>query len=155
MMVEMNLGVVCGCLFGVQPVLAKIFPRLFARSYPSGNSLPRHIHREESGYSESFEAYPLSNLSGKARDKKVDEGGTFETLWAPESRGLNFAGASSSGRKRGARLAPGVITVDKEVTVQKEIMPCHSPTSELDGKLHLIMNLGSEDWTLNDVSLKD
>ena len=155
MMVEMNVAVASGCLLGVQPVLAKIFPRLFARSYHSGKFLPPHTRQEESGYPESFEAYPLSNLSGKAHDKKVDEGGAFETLWAPEGRGLSFAGASSSGRKRGASFAPGVITVDKEVMVQREVTPCRSPTSELGGKLHFITNLDSEDWTPDDLCLKD
>lgn len=153
-MVEMNLGVVCGCLFTVQPVLAILFPRLFTSSYPPElRSAPR-VRRQESGYPNSFNAYPLKDLSGKARDRAGGDSDTFNSLWTPEGRGSNFASASSSGRKRGACLAPGVITVDTEFTVKEEITPCHSPISELDRKLHLITDMVSEDWTLDDVCLE-
>jgi hypothetical protein len=132
-----------------------LFPRLFANSYPSQAHSSPHIHRQSSNHLESFEAYPLSDLSPKSRDKARGEAHAFETLWTPEGRGSNFAVASSSGRKRSAQLTPGVITVDRVFTVQEEVTPCHSPTGELDRKLHLIADIGSEDWTLDDVCLKD
>lgn len=85
----------------------------------------------------------------------MDEPDTFEALWTPGGTRSNVASASSSGRKRGARLAPGVITVDTEFTVQEEITPCHSPISEYGGRMHFMTGVGSEDWTLDDVCLKD
>lgn len=154
MMVEMNFGVVCGCLFGVQPVLAWAFPRVFARAYPPQHGSPSQIRRQPSGYPESFDAYPLSDLTSKARDSEMGETNTFEAMWTPDGTGSNFAVASSSGRKRGMRLAPGVITVDTEFTVQEEITPCNSPASEFGGRMHYFSAVGSEEWTLDEVCRK-
>lgn len=157
MMLEMNLGVVCGCLFGIQPVLAVLFPRLFPSSYPSNNHLSPPICRQESRHPESqrsFQEYPLADLSGDTQSTpyKAD---TFESLWTPEGTGSNYASASSSGRKHGERLTPGVIAVHTEFTVQEEITPCQSPVSELDRQLHFMTGVESEDWTMDEVFLKD
>jgi hypothetical protein len=83
------------------------------------------------------------------------EADTFEALWTPEGTGSNYASASSSGRKQGELLTPGVITVHKEFTVQEEITPCQSPISELDRQLHFMADMRSEDWTLDEICLKE
>lgn len=158
MMLEMNLGVVCGCLFNIQPVLAMLFPRLFASSYPSDYPAAPHVRRQESGHPESqrsFQAYPLAGLSGHVHNTPSGEADTFEALWTPEGTGSNYTSASFSGRKHGEMLTPGAITVHKEFTVQEEITPCQSPVSELDRSLHFITDVGSEDWTMDKVCLKD
>lgn len=159
MMLEMNLGVVCSCLFGIQPVLATLFPRLIATSYPSelcASTL--RVREQESDHPESlrsFQVYPLADLSGHSHNTPLGEADTFETLWTPQGTGSNYAGASSDGRKQGTLLTPGVITVHKEFTVQEEITPCQSPISELDGQLHFMADVVSRDWTLDEVNLKD
>ncbi|KAF3043475.1 hypothetical protein E8E12_009259 [Didymella heteroderae] len=158
MMLEMNLGVVCGCLFGIQPILATLFPRLFAHSYPSDIHTTPQMRRQESGRLESqqsYQAYPLRELSSHVQNTPSGEADTFEALWTPEGTGSNYASASSDGRKRGDLLTPGVITMHKEFTVQEEITPCQSPASELDRRLHFMTDVGSEDWTLEEVCLKD
>jgi hypothetical protein len=159
MMIEMNLGVVCGCLFGIQPILAMLFPRLFTSYYHSEHLTPTLcVRRQESGHPESlrnFQAYPLADLSGDMHNAPLGEADTFEALWTPEGTGSNYASASSGGRKEGELLTPGVITVHKEFTVQEEITPCQSPVSELNRQLHFIGDVGGEDWTLDDICLKD
>jgi len=159
MMIEMNLGVVCGCLFGIQPILATLFPHLFPSSYPSEHRVPTlRVRRQESDHHESrrsFQAYPLADLSGNVHNTPLGEADTFEALWTPEGTGSNYASASSGGRKQGELLTPGVITVHKEFTVQEEITPCQSPNSELDRQLHFMADVGSEDWTLDEICLKD
>lgn len=159
MMLEMNLGVVCGCLFGIQSVLATLFPRLFASAYPSEHrtSTPR-LRRHDSGHPESqrsLQAYPLEGVSGHIYNTPSGEADTFEALWTPEGTGSNYASASSDGRKRGELLTPGVITVHKEFTVEEEITPCQSPVSEPDRQLHFIADVRCEDWTLDEVCLKN
>lgn len=154
-MVEMNLGVVCGCLYSVQPVLALIFPRIFAKSYPSDDQPPPRTSRQPSNYPQSFEAYPLSDLSARPRDKLAGAADTFEALWISDGTGMNIASASSDGRKWGARSVPGAITVDREFTIQEEVTPCHSPMSEFGGNLYSITDLNSVDWELDDVSLEE
>ncbi|KZM18462.1 hypothetical protein ST47_g10383 [Ascochyta rabiei] len=147
MMIEMNLGIVCSCFFGVQPMLALLFPRFFAGFYPSKDGSPPRTHRQGSGYPSASEAYPLSDLSTKPGEQRKNQPDKFEALWTPEGRGSNFASASSSGRTRGERLAPGVITVDMEFTVDEEISPCNSPMIEYSGKMGFLMDRLSEDWT--------
>lgn len=159
MMIEMNLGVVCGCLFGIQPVLATLFPRLFARSYPSEHCTPTsRVLWQDSSHPESqrsFQAYPLADLSGRVQSTPLGEADTFEALWTPEGTGSNHASASSGGRRQGELLTPGIITVRKEFTVQEEITPCHSPISELDRQLHFMADTDRKDWTLDEVCLED
>ncbi|KAF3032891.1 hypothetical protein E8E11_002417 [Didymella keratinophila] len=159
MMIEMNLGVVCGCLFGIQPVLAMLFPELFASAYPSGHRAPTsRVHRQESDHSESrrsFQAYPLADLSGHVHNTPLGEADTFEALWTPEGTGSNYASASSGGRRQGELLTPGVITVHKEFTVKERITPCQSPVSDLERQLHFMADVRSEDWILDDICLKD
>jgi hypothetical protein len=144
MMVEMNLGVVCGCLFSVEPILAVIFPRL-----------PPRFRRQTSGYPESFGVYALSDVSDKPRDKPIREENTFEAHWTTGGTGSNFTNAVSSGRKRDARFSPGVITVNREFTVEEETTPCHSPVSECDVRLHFITDAGVGNWAMDDVCLKE
>lgn len=158
MMIEMNLGVVCGCLFGVQPFLATLLPRLFVRSYPSDPYPSSSVRRQESSQPDSqrsFQAYPLTDLPGRMRTTPLAEVDAFEALWTPEGTGSNYASASSDGRKRGELLTPGVITVQKEFTISEEVTPCQSPASEFDRQLHFLGDLGSEDWTLEEVCIKD
>lgn len=150
-MVEMNLGIVCCCVYGVQPVLALVCPRLFAHSYSSQDSSPPQMRRQTSDYFENYAAYPLSDLSGRPQDAKLGVTDTFAALWTPEGTGSSFAIASSSKRDPGVRLVPGVITVNKEFTVKEEVTPYHSPISEFSGKLHFISHVGS----MEDVCLQD
>lgn len=159
MMLEMNLGVVCGCLFGIQPVLAMFFPRLFAGAYPSGHrSTTPHLRHQYSAQHESqgsFQAYPLADVSRYMHNTPSGEVDTFAALWTPEGNGSNHASASSDGRKRGELLTPGVITVHTEFTVEEEITPCQSPVTKLDGQLHFITDVRCEEWTLDEICLKD
>ena len=159
MMIEMNLGVVCGCIFGIQPVLAMLFPSLFAGSYPSEQRTPTpRVCRQESDHAEprrSFQAYPLAELPGHMDNTPSGEADTFKALWTPAGTGSNYASASSGGREQGELLTPGVITVHKEFTVQEEITPCQSPISGLERQLHFMADMRSEDWTLDEVCLKD
>ncbi|KAL4933705.1 uncharacterized protein BDV17DRAFT_66395 [Aspergillus undulatus] len=41
--VECNLGVVCGCLPGIRPLMSKIFPGLTSSTYNSGRGTSSHV----------------------------------------------------------------------------------------------------------------
>ncbi|KAF1930936.1 uncharacterized protein M421DRAFT_362575 [Didymella exigua CBS 183.55] len=158
MMTEMNLGVVCSCLFGIKPVLSMLFPNVFATSYPSEHrTIPPRVHGRESNHrasQRSIHTYSLEDLSGDLHNTPSGEADTFEALWTPEGTVSNYASASSSGRKRGELLTAGVITVHTEFTVQEEITPCQSPISGFDRKPHF-KDFGSEDWKLDEVCLEN
>lgn len=160
MMVEMNIGIVCGCLLGIESVLAMLFPRLANRPRPTlVLTQPTSAHRRGSGHPEpqrSFRvSYPLADLSSYARNTPLGETDTFEALWTPEGTGSNYASASYGGRNRGEPLTPGAITVHTEFTVQEEITPCQSPVTEVGKQFQYFMDAGSLDWSIDGSCLKD
>ncbi|OCK73749.1 hypothetical protein K432DRAFT_339882 [Lepidopterella palustris CBS 459.81] len=58
--VEVNVGIICGCLSGIRPLLAHFFPRFFSttNSNHTGASSARNPHSQ---------SFPFQSLSGGAR----------------------------------------------------------------------------------------
>ncbi|KAF1994090.1 hypothetical protein P154DRAFT_586904 [Amniculicola lignicola CBS 123094] len=149
MAVEMNLGIICGCLSGVKPVLAVLFPRFFASSQHStlntnGRTLATY-GRSTHGHPESFAFQQLSN--SKAKDQKFEvldvDGGKLDTERRMANGQRNFAWASSSGELgEGGRGVPvNGIVVDQVVDVSEEQREWGTR-----GK----GDAGSEEWIMDD-----
>ncbi|KAF2866789.1 hypothetical protein BDV95DRAFT_598677 [Massariosphaeria phaeospora] len=138
--IEMNLGIICGCLSGVKPVVGTLFPRLFPNTYKSSNRSGRHPltydgrTRRSTLPAEAFAFQPLTddasnhhndnnsqsrNGSGDA-EKKLDHAVSLETM-DPERAGKeqrNFAWGSASGGCVDPGVPRNAIAVDQVVEVR-------------------------------------
>jgi hypothetical protein len=142
---EMNLGIICGSLSGVKPVIGVIFPRLFT-SYKT-DPRPTHHHTGRTTHAESFPFQPLSDISNlsKAQDHKIEnvvvegielhEGdkkgvqGNFVAAWASADGDVDYKGPE------------GVIGVESTVEVRED--DDMGPESGRSRK-------GSEEWIMED-----
>ena len=153
----MNLGIICGCLSGVKPVLAVIFPRFFGTSHKS-NSRP--IYPTSYGRStrpETFPFQPLSDVSNLSKSKDKDMIGKLDHTVSTEHIRLdngvhkdqrNFAWASSDGNCD-IGTVPNAITVNQVVTVKEEDIEANeglSPGTEGNRK----GDASSEEWIMEE-----
>ena len=158
MTLEMNLGIICGCLSGVKPVLAVVFPRFFAssyktRTYPTpygygGESQSRRATGTKG--SKPFPFHPLSDVSNvsKNRDQKfenVDSCNDSTAVMNPEYKEQrNFAWASASGMAADDMEIPSnAIQVQTVVMRDVESVSPGSRSPKGDG--------GSEEWIMEDL----
>ncbi|KAH7130603.1 hypothetical protein B0J11DRAFT_256598 [Dendryphion nanum] len=130
MSVEMNLGIICGCLSGVKPVLAVVFPRFFGTSHKT-NSRPAYpTSYGRSTRPETFAFHPLSDVSNLSKSKDKDIGNKIDHAVSIENIRLengihkeqrNFAWASSSGEcEIDPKIPANAIGVNQVVTVKEE-----------------------------------
>jgi hypothetical protein len=140
---EMNLGIICGCLSGVKPVLGVIFPRFFASSYKA-DSRPTYNRTGHTTHAESFPFQTLSDVSNtnKARDRKIENTADVDEIdMGGKGTGQgNFVAAWASASGDTDYLGPeGVIGVESTVEVREE--EGLSPKSGRSRK-------GSEEWIM-------
>jgi len=141
MVVEMDMGIICGCLSGVKPVLATLFPRLFGT-----NSRERS---RATGRSNTSQFHPLSDFGGTSNNnnkssttKKLEHEFSIQSLTGAEESPRTLAWASAGG-ERGARLGvpAGAIGVESVVEVEEE--------EENRGKKG--SDSSSEEWIMEDM----
>jgi hypothetical protein len=156
MTLEMNLGIICGCLSGIKPVLALFFPRLFGTSYQTSthptpyNYSNQSRNRRETGTigNEPFPFHALSDVSqtSKYRDRKLENFDTARDSSAnmnPEDKEQrNFAWASSSGlaNPQDKEIPRNAIQVQTVVMRDVENVSSEPKSVTSDG--------GSEDWIM-------
>ena len=164
--IEMNLGIICGCLSGVKPVLAVIFPRLFGSSYAKTSRPTYPTYGRNTGHPESFAFQPLSDISTRSNKKnqhlglgsKLDHSVTVENLDVEDFAGddkmgrngqRNFAWASASGGiGDGSQGVPhNAIAVNQVVTVREDTVGTDGATTPKSGKAG---DAGSEEWIMEE-----
>lgn len=156
MTLEMNLGIICGCLSGVKPVLAVFFPRLFASSYknrthptPYGYGNQSHSRRATGTLkgTASFPFQPLSDVSNtsKNRDQKFETVDSANDSLNPEDKEQrNFAWASAS----------GMAAEDKEIprnAIQVQTVVMRDVENVSPGPKSVKSDGGSEEWIMEDL----
>ncbi|CAO2650584.1 Nn.00g018760.m01.CDS01 [Neocucurbitaria sp. VM-36] len=150
MILEMDVGIICGCLSGVKPVMAVVFPNLFGSSYKT-RSGPTRLTYGQTGRStrrESFAFHPLSDVSYKSRDQKIENMPIDAITKSDGKEQRNFVWASSSGNLDVASSIPAnKIRVQQVVTVEQEESGSITPRSERDIK---VSDAGSEEWIMDD-----
>ncbi|KAF2740037.1 hypothetical protein EJ04DRAFT_559494 [Polyplosphaeria fusca] len=151
MSVEMNLGIICGCLSGVKPVLAVVFPRFFGSSYKTQTPRTRLTYGRGT-QPETFAFQPLSEASNmnKSRERKDEVGIAIEDL--KDRR--NFAWASSSGNI-GPEVPQGAIAVNQVISVHQEVRDDRDRKSDNGGISPRSGGKGdaeSEEWILDDLA---
>ncbi|KAH7414485.1 hypothetical protein DE146DRAFT_37055 [Phaeosphaeria sp. MPI-PUGE-AT-0046c] len=154
MVLEMNIGIICGCLSGVKPVLAKVFPVLFGSSYKtrSGPSRPTYgtqTHRTAHG--EPFAFHQLSDVPSnkKSSTQKIEHTFSVEAIQGGDNKAQrNFAWASSNG-KMGADsgIPSNAIGVNQVVSVEEEDARSMTPRSDVQ---KAVSDAGSEEWIMDD-----
>jgi hypothetical protein len=152
MVLEMNIGIICGCLSGVKPVLATVFPVLFGSSYRtrSGAMRPTYsIPTVRSKRGESFAFRPLADapINMKLQSQTVDQELLVEAIQDPNyKKQRNFAWASSDGNMEAESSIPkNAIGINQVVSVEEE--ETGTPKSEARNKLS---DAGSEEWIIDD-----
>ncbi|KAH7080465.1 hypothetical protein BKA63DRAFT_244406 [Paraphoma chrysanthemicola] len=154
MVLELNLGVICGCLSGVKPVLATVFPGFFGTSYKTRSGATRPTYGLQTGkttHGESFAFQPLSDVSNskKPQSHKLEHAFSVEALKSADDKGQrNFAWASSNG-DIGAdhNVPPNCIGVNQVVSVEQEETGSMTPRSDAQ---HKLSDAGSEEWIMDD-----
>ncbi|KAF1946141.1 hypothetical protein EJ02DRAFT_337019 [Clathrospora elynae] len=147
MVLELNIGVVCGCLSGVKPVMGVIFPTLFASSH---RSRPKTYTRSNAPRSFAFQILP--GVSGEACDKHMEHAVPTNELnrHAGNEQSNNFTCASSCGNSHVVSSVPAnSIGIQISVTVEEEEIRSVTP-NERDAKLTGLSDASSEEWILND-----
>jgi hypothetical protein len=154
MVLEMDLGIICGCLSGVKPVLATVFPVLFGSSYKTRSGATRPTYGVQTGrttHGESFAFQPLSDISNSRKQpgKKLEHAFSVEALKSVDDKGQrNFAWASSNGNMAADRdIPPNSIGVNQVVSVEQEETGSITPRSEARNKLS---DAGSEEWIMEE-----
>jgi hypothetical protein len=163
MTLEMNLGIICGCLSGAKPVLAVFFPSLFASSYKTrthatpygyGNHSSRRATNPTKGTA-SFPFQPLSDISSSSREQRArhSERVNEEAYGSSVVMGLNpedkeqrsYAWASAGGVKaeEGDEVPSGAIQVQTVVMRDVENVSPGPKSLRGDG--------GSEEWIMEDL----
>jgi hypothetical protein len=161
MTLEMNLGIICGCLSGVKPVLAVFFPSLFASSYKTrthatpygyGNHSSRRATAPVKGTA-SFPFQPLSDVSSSSKEQRtrhfeVVDGERVSSprmgLNPEDKEQRNFAWASAGGEaKEGIEVPSGAIQVQTVVMRDVENVSPGPKSLRSDG--------GSEEWIMEDL----
>lgn len=142
----MNLGIICGCLSGVKPVLAAILPRYFGSSYKTPTGPTSY---GPSGRATRPQSFPFQHLSGtssvaKTRDQKLEHAVSVANITRNDSDQRNHAWASSSGNVADPRVPHNAIAVQTVVMREEENV---SPTPKSEGK----GDAGSEEWIMEDL----
>lgn len=137
---EMNIGIICGCLSGVKPVMAVVFPRLFGSSYKSNTRPATYGRTGRATHPESFPFQPLFDSSSKARDKQYEHAISIAEMNPEDKERRNFAWASSSGDDHPDM--PYNTIVVKTVVVREEEIGSPKRGGKDDG--------GSEEWIIED-----
>jgi hypothetical protein len=147
LVVEMDLGIICGCLSGVKPVLVAVFPAIFGNSHRSRSegTRPSYVDQTSRRTHESF--HPLSDLSSKAREKYMEDIDLNDVIEIHQTKPQrNFAWASSNGDMRAdSEVPPNSIAVNHVVTVVEEGSGVMTPNSNGERKLS---DAGSEEWIM-------
>jgi hypothetical protein len=153
MTLEVNLGIICGCLSGVKPVMAVVFPRLFGTSYKS-NSRPTYPTYGRSTRHESFAFQPLSDTSNISK-KKLHQDIRVDNIEVDQGKeGRNFAWASASRdsdaqNTRSLQVPSNAIAVNSVVTIKEEERVATEPASLKSGKSGE-GDGGSEEWIMEE-----
>ncbi|KAF2650645.1 hypothetical protein K491DRAFT_125383 [Lophiostoma macrostomum CBS 122681] len=169
MAVEMNLGVICGCLSGVKPVLAVIFPRFFGSSYGKTSRPTYPTYGRNTGHPQSFAFQPLSDISGRSSKKnqhtgassKIDhnvsvinmDGEEFvrdESMGSPTGqRNIAWASASGGDGNGDAESLPrNAIAVNQVITVRGEPVILDGARTPNSGKGG---DASSEEWIMEEL----
>lgn len=148
MVLEMNMGIICGCLSGVKPVMATVFPALFGSSYKS-KSATRPTYDGWTGRSARHESFAFQQIcSSKTRDKHIENVESEDMPNVGNKIRRNFAWASSDGVMNGnAKIPHNKIGVNQEVTIEEEHSGSVTPRSEMP---HKLSDAGSEEWIFTD-----
>jgi hypothetical protein len=152
MVLEMNVGIICGCLSGVRPVLVALFPVLFDPTYQTRSrvSRPKYgTHSIRSKIAESFAFQPLSDASNQTPSKIVDPDFSVDAIQDPNYRKQrNFAWASSGGNMdEDSGIPKNAIVVNQAVLVEQEEMGPRTPGLEAPKRPS---DVGSEEWIMDD-----
>jgi hypothetical protein len=152
MVLEMDIGIICGCLSGVKPVLAAIFPTLFSSSYKTRSGATRPTYGMRTGrntHGESFAFQPLSDISSnnKAQVRTLEHAFSVKDLKTADNEGQhNFAWASSDGQMGADSGIPAnAIGINQVVLVEEEEVGTITPRSEVQKRLS---DAGSEEWIM-------
>jgi hypothetical protein len=150
MVMEMDIGIICGCLSGVKPVLAAVFPGLFGSSYRTRSGATRPTYGIQTGQIGHDEPFTLSGTrcnDDKLQSKKMEHSFSVEAISGGDDKGhRNFAWASSNGNMSATSDVPlNAIGVNQEVFVEEEEVEPTTPRSETQYKLS---DTGSEEWMM-------
>ncbi|KAF2264575.1 hypothetical protein CC78DRAFT_516787 [Lojkania enalia] len=148
---EMNLGIICGCLSGVKPVLSVIFPRIFGSSYKTNTDGTRPTYGHTTNV-QSFPFQPLSDVSN-SKDRKFDEYGVAIEVSSQNNKDQgNYAWASSSA-DASSHIPRGAIAVNQSVVVHEETRDEHySENGGNSVKSGAKSDGGSEEWIIDDIT---
>ncbi|PVH99916.1 hypothetical protein DM02DRAFT_593648 [Periconia macrospinosa] len=153
MTLEMNLGIICGCLSGVRPVLAVIFPRYFTEC-AKPNSRPsyafslstagRRRRRPDSFPFESLsDGYDMTQVDDKKYEAVQSEDKHTVTLRTDPGKSFAWVNTTEKGGYSEHNIPPGAIQVKTVVTRQEQDAHSGTPVG------HRSM-AGSEDWMMED-----
>lgn len=149
MVLETNVGIICSCLSGVKPVLARAFPTIFGTSYRSRSdgARPRYSN---SGRAHGDAFHPLSDISNRNKPsvRKLKHACSIkELITATDNGQRNFAWASSDGKTGAdAGVPPNAIGINQVVLVEEE--DTRSITSRIEAQKKL-SDAGSEEWIMD------
>jgi hypothetical protein len=152
MVLEMDIGIICGCLSGVKPVLAAVFPGLFGSSYRSRSGATHPTYGIQTGQAAHGEPFTFSGAPGedfKLQSKKQEHAFSIEAISGGDDKGhRNLAWASSNGNMSESSDIPlNAIGVNQEVSVEEEEVEPTTPRSEGPYKMS---DTGSEEWIMDD-----
>ena len=154
MILEMNVGIICGCLSGVKPVMAALFPTLFGTSHRSKSeaTVPTYGLTAESTTNQSFAFKSLSGTSSKSRNKHIEHAMSTEPIHRfVDDKQANSAWASSNDNDDGNPLSvpANSIGVQQSIAVQKEELDMITPGSRRASELNGLSDADSEEWILD------
>lgn len=98
MSVEMNLGIVCGCLSGIKPILVSLFPSFFGSSNRTPGTYATPFSGDRSrGVTHPGSFHPLTDLSKSRSEKKTAADQDSLDKEDVERGGITWASARSDG----------------------------------------------------------
>lgn len=144
MTIEMNLGIICGSLSGVKPVMGIVFPRLFGTTYKTQTH--RSNYSRHAGLTTRPDSFPFQTLSGasasavnKGRDQKVN----IAAMNADDKEGRSYAWASSDGHAADSQVPLNAIAVETVVIREEESASSLTRVGEHE-------DASSEEWIMTD-----
>ena len=153
MVLEMNIGIICGCLSSVKPVMAAGFPTLFGTCCQSRTrTSPRSMRTYTGGstYPGSLASYPLSDVSNNHRHGQIERALYVDEIIRSESTGQSshaWASDSSGDDTSALRFPVNAITVHQAITVVEENTSTPSLHCEKAGEANGASDAGSEGGT--------
>lgn len=153
MVVEMDLGIICGSLSGVKPVLATFLPSIFGTSQKSRSGDTRPIY--EGGIDRRTDHdsdHRLSDASDEPHDEQmvdidladIDLAEAIQVHHVKQQR--NFAWASSNGDMRADYEVPPHRFADQVVSAEQEKSGAVTPRGDGNRKLS---EAGSEECIMD------